>query len=319
MAGTILATGTTGSVSASTIFGGIATDSTNIYWGESGNGSAPGGVIKAIPLEGGDVTVLASCGCEPQAIAVDETGVYWTAVNVTDQSDVAAVMSTPLGGGASKTLWSGGDVGGLVVDSGNVYFAQSLNSGGAILKVAKTGGTAVVFAKNQPYPWALAMDSTNLYWTSNGGTKASSIMKLPFAGGSPSVLASARDPGSVAVDSTFAYWTEQGYCSAAGGCGSVMKVPLAGGTPVVVASGQDAPGAVAVDSTGAFWTTESAPSAVVQAGLDGAIKTLASGAWMGGGRGGFDIAVDESSVYFLTLTLSNGGATRAANLVKLAK
>jgi hypothetical protein len=88
-------------------------------------------------------------------------------------------------------------------------------------------------------------------------------MKVPLAGGTPAVLASACGVDSpyekyaahVAVDGTSVYWT----------CGdgvtfAVMKVASAGGTPVTLAwrAPQESLGieakSIAVDTTSVYWT-----------------------------------------------------------------
>jgi hypothetical protein len=94
----------------------------------------------------------------------------------------------------------------------------------------------------------LAIDATNVYWTSfqNGV-----VRKIAIAGGSAQTLASGQArPAGIAVDSTSVYWTDFPTTD----IGSVMKVPLAGGTPVVLASNQYIPYAIAVDATNVYWT-----------------------------------------------------------------
>jgi hypothetical protein len=76
----------------------------------------------------------------------------------------------------------------------------------------------MVLASGQAYPAATAVDATSIYWTAEGdGT----VMKLPLAGGTPTVLASVPgSPGAgkgIAVDATSVYWTD--WTS-----GKVMKV-----------------------------------------------------------------------------------------------
>jgi hypothetical protein len=69
---TVLATGRIGSLVA------VAIDGQNVYWLE-GEGTIQQGAVAALPKTGGRVVVLASGLSDPTAIAVDDTGIYFTA------------------------------------------------------------------------------------------------------------------------------------------------------------------------------------------------------------------------------------------------
>jgi hypothetical protein len=103
--------------------------------------------------------------------------------------------------GSGNGIDSGSDSGGLVEDSGD--------SGSS-----SRAGNPVTLASGRNQPWALALDSTYLYWTDDG---SGAVMKVPLAGGSPFTLAAGQDGAAdIAVDSASVYWTTYG--------GTVMSV-----------------------------------------------------------------------------------------------
>jgi hypothetical protein len=74
---TVLASGRPTSLTA------VAVDQANVYWIEGGAvvGTSDIGAIAAMPKSGGRVTILASGLTDPQALAVDDSGVYFSAGN----------------------------------------------------------------------------------------------------------------------------------------------------------------------------------------------------------------------------------------------
>ena len=97
---------------------------------------------------------------------------------------------------------------------------------------------------------ALALDATNLYFTS-----PPYVLKVPLGGGMATTLAShigSLDGASVTVDGTNMYFTTGRF---------VGKVPIAGGM-VTTLGKTSSYGAVAVDATSVYWTAASATGAV---------------------------------------------------------
>jgi hypothetical protein len=99
---------------------------------------------------------------------------------------------------------------------------------------------ATVLASAQTLTNCIAVDTTGVYWTDEGGVvpgpdqgASSRVLKVALAGGMPTVLGEGADaPGCVVVDATNAYYTQ-------GGGTTLMKVPLGGGTaPMALASSQ---------------------------------------------------------------------------------
>jgi hypothetical protein len=111
-------------------------------------------------------------------------------------------------------------------------------------------------------PVAIAVDQTNVYFTSQGApsqpTTMGTVSSVPIAGGAVTVLAPGRDkPSSVAVDGTSVYWLDSG---SQGSSGALCKVPIGGGNVTTLASGLNNPVAVTVDATHAYFTSSAGTS-----------------------------------------------------------
>ena len=119
---------------------------------------------------------------------------------------------------------------------------------GVLMKAPRAGGASVVLAKETSMSNVLVVDAVNIYWVGS-----SRIVKIPLDGGTSSTLVG-TGAGGIAVDASFLYWTYWTNSSD----GTVMKVPLGGGTPVTVATGQSRPGAIALDATNIYWANYNA-------------------------------------------------------------
>jgi hypothetical protein len=81
--------------------------------------------------------------------------------------------------------------------------------------VTKTGTGATVLVTGQSAPLGLAVNSGELYWTTNtGGT----VMKASISGATVTTVASGQSgPAGIAVDATYVYWANET-------SGTIMKV-----------------------------------------------------------------------------------------------
>lgn len=151
---------------------------------------------------------------------------------------------------------------GIAVRNGIVYWVNNV-AGGSVMSVPATGGVPTTIASNQDYPWAVAVDGNNVYWTNYDGasaifvgtpTNAGTVMEVPLGGGTPVTLASAlQGPWGIAVDAANVYFTT------AGG-NKVKSVPIdsGGNGPVtILAEDQYTPTAIAVDASNVYWVNES--------------------------------------------------------------
>jgi hypothetical protein len=231
----------------------------------------------------------------PIGLAVDATHVYWT----DEFSD--SVREVPLGGGAVGTLATAQlNLGGLVVDSTNAYWAIGNELMGTIMKVPLQGaGTPVAVATEQDSPEFLVLGSGgNVLWTtysSSAGTGIGTVGEVGVDGGAVSTIASGQNaPEGLAVDATHVYWANGGTSSSTNG--SIVMRALSGGTPTTLVSGLVSPTAIAVDATSVYWTSRVASGAVLKMSLGGGVITsLATGQ-----ASPSAIAVDATSVYWTT-------------------
>jgi hypothetical protein len=245
-------------------------------------------------------TTLAAGQSNPEGIAVDATGVYWT--NNGPSWNSGTVMKVPIAGGAVSTLAAGQGLGdGIAVDSTSVYWPNlALSADGGlpltftVMKIPVGGGTPtpVVPAESlflqapTPSP-CVAVSGSNIFWTSSfqGGT----VMTAAASGGPATTLATDQIGAfGIAVDANSVYWANYNGTT-------IVKVPIGGGTPTTLASGPLFPWNIVVDTSNVYWTTADFPAGTVMAVPigGGAPTTLASEQNSPQG-----IAIDATSIYW---------------------
>jgi hypothetical protein len=284
----------------------IAVDATNVYWVNAATSTKEATLAK-IPLGGGTAVTLATH--DFGHIAIDATSVYAT---IPSEQKVLKISKS----GGTPTVLASNEPGAalIAVDADNVYWTTYSSSvcpdqgpcipDGAIKKAPKTGGAPKTIASQLENPGGLAVDGTNVYWTSPGSNYfQGAVYKVPLDGGTPVPLA-AKETGvrdAIAISATNVYWVQTSLADGGGGSAIVtvpieggaitqviasngplatdrtylyfvdqyriMKIPLAGGAPVTITiKGNLAPGALAVDATNVYWTN--------QRPYDGSIMTL---------------------------------------------
>jgi len=268
------------------------------------------GLACSVPCSaGGCLVALASGQVWPDALATDDTSVYWV-----DNDDVGGgvAMKVPVGGGTPITLAANvANPGVIVVDAVSAYWTGGgwfATDPDTVVKVPLGGGaltTLVSVPSGVNGPRVIAVDPTSLYWSS-GWTGGAAMTKTPLDGGTPTRLASGQNGvGSIAVDTASVYWTTST---------AIMKVPVGGGSLVTLVSGENGPGSIAVDATSVYWTN--GDGSVMKAPLGGGtLVTLASGQ-----NGPGSIVVDAANVYWANMSdvsLGEDGGVGVDTVVKV--
>gem|GEM_PF-1925848 len=195
--------------------------------------------------------------------------------------------------------------GAVVVAGPYVYWTRTgdttTGQGGAVMKVAATGGTPVEVAANQNTARGLALDGSNMYWSS--AVSGGAIQKLSVAGGTAAVVAGALNSPAIAVSPNWLYFQDCPTLNA--WCVAVRRIPLSGGTSESVGAGTSIQGFLAVNSAYLYWVTTTTLNRVP---LNGTTSTaIVTGQFNLNG-----IAVDESNLFWANL--ANGGTIMKANL-----
>ncbi len=163
------------------------------------------------------VLVPKLAGGNVDSIAADATHVYWA-----NGDDIQRV---PLDGGTPETVYSAPEVARIVVDGGNVYFAEDI------------GNTLQVVAIDAPSPKTprtLASQHDTMRFAVWNGTayfasqRDKTISSVPSSGGTPIKLADTDDePLAVAADASGVFY---------GSNKGLARVPLGGGAPSPVSA-----------------------------------------------------------------------------------
>ncbi len=89
----------------------------------------------------------------------------------------------------------------------HVYWASNAPDGG-IFSAPLTGGAATAIVGQQPNPDSLAVDGTNVYFTTAGNPTGTVVM-VPLDGGTPVTLATGQtSPAGISIDPNDVYWAD---------------------------------------------------------------------------------------------------------------
>ncbi len=99
-------------------------------------------------------------------------------------------------------------------------------------------------ATGQATPYAIAIDTTTVYFTNNGydggSMNSGGVASVPIGGGSVNPLVqSLKNPTDIALDTNSVYWISHDSMTCTNGCGDIATVAKTGGSPAFVQQGID--------------------------------------------------------------------------------
>jgi hypothetical protein len=295
---------------------GVATD--RVYFALYGE------AIDSVPSAGGAApSVVTPAGASGGlyvlgVVAFDSAYVYWA--EGAGGKTPGTINRAPLGGGPAQLLASStGFIGGIAVDSGNVYWVAQ--DEGKVYSAPVTGGSGTVVASGLTEPAGMTIHTGTIYFTDPDGD----LMTVPAGGGTVTTIVhgpglppntGVRDfsPG-LAVDENNVYFSQY-YAPEP----TLAKVPLTGGAPTVLAHASAA--GIGVDAQNVYWVTGGGNVSTVNAVpiVGGAVRVLASNQSSAVGP-----ALDTYSVYWGTSAtmascgLCPPGPTGQTTVMKAAK
>lgn len=136
-------------------------------------------------------------------------------------------------------------IGPLVLDGDVFYFGGDPPSG-TVASFDQLSKAMLPIARNQGTIRDLVMDSTSLYWVTDGG-RVVKLDKTKLGQAPIDLLTGQGQLNRMAVDDGVLYFTSIDQ-------GTVKSVPVTGGTPTILAQSQAQPWGIAVDKDGVYWT-----------------------------------------------------------------
>jgi hypothetical protein len=143
----------------------VAADDRSIYWPQL----LPAGKIMRAAKDGGPQDPVAINQDVPLSVTVDATHVYW---GTAGSNGSGSVLRAPKSGGPPEEIARAQFRPTVLVARGDYIYWMNANqenqSDGMIVRAPKTGGKAVLLAVSLN-PFDMAVDDTNVYWSSTEG------------------------------------------------------------------------------------------------------------------------------------------------------
>jgi hypothetical protein len=173
--------------------GGIAVDSSHIYWVEGAS------TIKEANLDGTNPRIIVSGQDNAGGLAVDSSHIYWADGDVIKSANLDGTGVTTLVSGLNDTMW-------VAVDSSHIYWTDFDRTGGTI-KSANLDGTGVTtLVTGLGFPLGIAVDSSHIYVVDGDVIKSANL----DGSGLTTIVTGQNAPKGIAVDSSHIYWATFG-------------------------------------------------------------------------------------------------------------
>jgi hypothetical protein len=143
----------------------------NVYYGETGIAAGnPSAGLRRVPVDGGAVTKLFDGG-PVGSVAVDDANAYVTVFRL--GTGLVDIVRVPIGGGTSSVLAGGFDFAdGLVLQSGNLYYAAESSESVSIQAISLASGSPRVIRDVDLRLSRLAFDECLIYYATSAETIA---------------------------------------------------------------------------------------------------------------------------------------------------
>lgn len=223
----------------------IATDGTDLYYTDYGNGTTTGMAIK-LPIGGGAATTLATGLAAPLGIAVDGAKVFWAEQGTSKIWRYVGGVKTQLTDTTATTPLPSY----VVAAGGNVYWTDV--ESGYVESSSETTLAATPVAQGQQTPSGICVDATYVYWVDD--TAAGTVHQKGIASGTTKAFSGDVSPVAIASDANQVYWVDQGTSSTSQN-GALVGCSPSNCSPVVYGSGYSAPMSIAMDTGAVYFGT----------------------------------------------------------------
>ncbi len=169
----------------------------------------------------------------PSSLTSDRNSLYWiddadqTLVRMAKGGGSVAVLARGVQG---RTPWC------IAVDAQHVYWLDI--DDGAVRRLPLAGGAVETLATGEGDLYAIALDRSYVYWSSNGAG-GGRVRRRSRWGGLPVTLASGSFFSTLVVDAWFVYAADAHVLA---GANQIIRVPRSGGAKVVMSADEDALG-----------------------------------------------------------------------------
>jgi len=221
----------------------VATDGTTVYW----TSDVSAGTVRKVPAVGppGSAALVAGSQAYPAGITVDASGnVYWVTNGTVQELKNATATAF--------TFASFSGYGQRIVTSGTTAYWTEFSSDVYLCALGGTCPTAPTITASAAEPFAIAVDTTYVYWTTQATASPftnGSIYRASLTGsGVTALLQNVGNPHGIVSDGSHLYWTDQTGRT-------IVRSTVSGGSITTLATGQQGPETIAIDSTSVYWTT----------------------------------------------------------------